>query len=149
MRYYCAYGSNLWKEQMFKRCPLATIIGESSLENMRLEYRGSDKEGYYATVREEAGSSVPVVIYTLTEDDEKTLDGYEHVPEIYTKTMLDVEVRGVTYNALIYIMNDTYTYGIPSQVYFLRLLKGYRDYGLKETILNRSLALAYELTEMK
>lgn len=47
---YVAYGSNLSKEQMARRCPTAKIYGIGFLNNWELIYRGS-KTGAYATIR--------------------------------------------------------------------------------------------------
>ena len=48
-RYYLAYGSNLNKAQMQKRCPGAKPIGKGLLEGYELFFKGS-KTGYYLTI---------------------------------------------------------------------------------------------------
>lgn len=73
---YVAYGSNLNIAQMALRCPTAHIYGTGLLNNWELIYRGS-MTGSYATIRRRKGSAVPVVVWSIMENDEKSLDIYE------------------------------------------------------------------------
>ena len=50
MKLYVAYGSNLDKEQMKYRCPLARPVQSGYLDNWQLIYRWS-KTGAYASIR--------------------------------------------------------------------------------------------------
>ena len=75
-RYYIAYGSNLNVKQMKMRCPGATILGTTKLKNYELLFKGS-KTGSYLTIEKKEGSTVPVVIWEVTERDEKYIDRYE------------------------------------------------------------------------
>ena len=72
-RYYIAYGSNLNIPQMRMRCPGARIIGTSVIEDYQLLFKGS-KTGSYLTIEPMEGAEVPVVIWEVTETDEKALD---------------------------------------------------------------------------
>ena len=40
MKYYLAYGSNLNKEQMQKRCPGAVPVGTMTLKGFELKFKG-------------------------------------------------------------------------------------------------------------
>ena len=80
-RYYIAYGSNLNISQMRMRCPGARIIGTSVIEDYQLLFKGS-KTGSYLTIEPMEGAEVPVVIWEVTETDEKALDRYEGYPNL-------------------------------------------------------------------
>ena len=69
-RYYIAYGSNLNVQQMRYRCPGARVVGISVIKGYELLYKGS-KTGSYLTIEKKEGSTVPVVIWEVTESDEK------------------------------------------------------------------------------
>ena len=83
-RYYIAYGSNLNIPQMRMRCPGARIIGTSVIEDYQLLFKGS-KTGSYLTIEPMEDAEVPVVIWEVTETDEKALDRYEGYPNFYYK----------------------------------------------------------------
>ena len=84
-RYYIAYGSNLNVRQMRMRCPTARIIGTSVLKDYELLFKGS-KTGSYLTVEKKPGSTVPVAVWAVAENDEKALDRYEGFPNFYYRS---------------------------------------------------------------
>jgi hypothetical protein len=66
---YAAYGSNMDPEQMLLRCPHSPQRGTGWLEGWRLTFGGEDI-GWYgalATVAEEPGSRVFVVLYDVSD----------------------------------------------------------------------------------
>src|SRR5690348_18295853 len=73
---YAAYGSNLDPAQMLVRCPHSPQRGTGWLESWRLTFGGEDIgwDGALATVVEAPGSRVFVVLYDVSEGDEKELD---------------------------------------------------------------------------
>ena len=91
-RYYLAYGSNLSVEQMAFRCPDAVYVGYSFIKDYELLFKGS-KTGSYLTIEKKEGSCVPVVIWRISEADEKNLDRYEGCPHFYYKKMMKVKVH--------------------------------------------------------
>ena len=87
---YIAYGSNLSVEQMAFRCPEAKIIGMAAIQNWKLVFRT------HATIEPAVGRVVPVLIWEITDRDEKNLDLYEGFPSYYFKqdmtvTMTDLD----------------------------------------------------------
>ena len=129
-RYYIAYGSNLNVRQMRMRCPSARIIGTSVLKDYELLFKGS-KTGSYLTVEEKSGVSVPVAVWEVTAEDEKTLDRYEGYPNFYYKRELKVKYKGIrtgkhrTATAFVYIMHEERPIGVPSDFYMDTCLEGY------------------------
>ena len=67
---YLAYGSNLNLKQMAQRCPTAKVLGTSTLKDYQLMFRGAFGNAH-ATVEPCNGSEVPVLLWGITEEDEK------------------------------------------------------------------------------
>lgn len=140
---YLAYGSNMSIEQMEYRCPDAEIIGTATIEGYRLMYKGS-LTGAYATIEPEEGQQVPVVVWAISETDEKRLDRYEGYPSFYYKKELDVEITSHgtslgTHTAMVYIMDERRKNGMPTPDYEGVLEEGYKRFGFDESILVEAL----------
>ena len=139
-RYYIAYGSNLNIPQMRMRCPGARIIGTSVIEDYQLLFKGS-KTGSYLTIEPKGGAEVPVVIWEVTESDEKALDRYEGYPNFYYKKEMTLDIKGIRTgkvrrrDAFVYIMHEERELGIPSWHYVNTCLDGYRAFGFDEKYL--------------
>lgn len=139
-RYYIAYGSNLNIPQMRMRCPGARIIGTSVIEDYQLLFKGS-KTGSYLTIEPKAGAEVPVVVWEVTEPDEKALDRYEGYPNFYYKKEMTLDIKGIKTKkvrrreAFVYIMHEERELGIPSWYYVNTCLDGYRAFGFDEKYL--------------
>lgn len=139
-RYYIAYGSNLNISQMRMRCPGARIIGISVIEDYQLLFKGS-KTGSYLTIEPMKGAEVPVVIWEVTETDEKALDRYEGYPNFYYKKKMTLDITGIKTkkvrrrDAFVYIMHEERELGIPSGFYVKTCLDGYRAFGFDEKYL--------------
>lgn len=139
-RYYIAYGSNLNIPQMRMRCPGARIIGTSVIEDYQLLFKGS-KTGSYLTIEPMEGAEVPVVIWEVTETDEKALDRYEGYPNFYYKKEMTLDIKGIRTgkvrrrDAFVYIMHEERELGIPSWYYVNTCLDGYRAFGFDENYL--------------
>ena len=140
-KYYIAYGSNMDEEQMAYRCPMAQLLGRIQLEDYCLLFKGS-KRGAYATIEPEEGSRVPVLVWTIEKEDEKSLDRYEGYPVFYYKKDLKIDLAGKRVAALVYIMDESREYGKPSERYYSVLERAYRKYGFPMKILTE----AYEIS---
>ena len=139
-RYYIAYGSNLNVRQMKMRCPGATILGTAKLKDYELLFKGS-KTGSYLTIEKKEGSTVPVVIWEVTESDEKALDRYEGYPIFYYKKEMKLQYKGIrtgkrrTVDAFVYIMNEENPVGVPSIYYMKTCIDGYDTFYFDKNIL--------------
>ncbi|ATL65902.1 gamma-glutamylcyclotransferase [Nocardia terpenica] len=123
MPIYAAYGSNMDPEQMLKRCPHSPVYGTGWLEGWRLTFAGDDIgwEGPLATVVEEPGSRVFVVLYDVSAEDEQSLDRWEGSDfGIHKKIRLRVTANpGAATEpvlAWLYVL-DAYEGGLPSARY--------------------------------
>ena len=135
---YIAYGSNLNIEQMSCRCPYATPIGNGILRNYGLLFRGGSG-GAVATVEPKRGCSVPVLLREITPRCEDQLDRYEGWPRLYRKETVGVEYDGKIVEAMIYVMNEGYELGNPSQQYLNVILEGYESADFDPQILSNAL----------
>lgn len=126
-KYYIAYGSNLNLKQMKMRCPDSKLIGTGMLDNYKLLFRSNNRHNAVATVEPCAGEKVPVGVFEISEMDELRLDRYEGYPHLYIKKCMPIKSQNIDDTAMIYIMNDGFDYGIPSQFYYNTIRQGYKD----------------------
>ena len=136
---YIAYGSNMDEKQMAYRCPEAQLLGTAEVENYRLLFKGS-KTGAYATIEPEVGCRVPVLVWRITEQDERSLDRYEGYPRFYYKKNLEILFEGERKTAMVYVMHEENPLGIPSQRYQEVISNAYRKFGFDSAILEKALA---------
>ena len=133
-RYYIAYGSNLNVRQMRMRCPGARIIGTAEIKDYRLLFKGS-MTGSYLTIEPEEGATVPVAVWSVTEEDELALDRYEGCPSFYYKKELTLPIKGIRTGKVrerkvfVYIMHEERPFGIPTTFYMRTCVDGYRYFG--------------------
>ena len=116
MALYAAYGSNMDPAQMLLRCPHSPQRGTGWLEGWRLTFGGEDIgwDGALATVVEEPGSRVFVVLYDMFGNDEKELDNWDGVTlGYYRKAKVRVETLDGDVLAWLYVLNF-YEGGLPS-----------------------------------
>lgn len=126
---YIAYGSNMSIEQMAFRCPDAYVVGIGYLEGWRLEFY------LHATVEPvKRDGRVPVVVWEISDNDEKNLDRYEGVPSYYTKDRATVTLMdGEKVEGLIYLMRK-YRDLPPSSGYVKGIADAYRRFGFKKEL---------------
>jgi gamma-glutamylcyclotransferase (GGCT)/AIG2-like uncharacterized protein YtfP len=118
MARYAAYGSNMDPAQMLERAPHSPMTGTGWLSGWRLTFGGEDLgwEGALATLVEEPGTSVFVVLYDLTEADEQALDAWEGALGLYRKIRVRVQTLAGDDLAWLYVL-DAYEGGLPSARY--------------------------------
>ena len=147
---YFAYGSNLWLEQMARRCPKSTYEGVARLTEHRwmINSRGyanivsthvaPDTHTHADTIE---NSHTYGLVYSLNQSDEAALDGHEGVPEAYTKeTMvmdfwpkrngdesIDVTSRPERAELLVYIDRRRTKDDRPKREYVTRMNHGIID----------------------
>ncbi len=116
---YAAYASNLDPERMLDIAPHSPAAGTGWLDGWRLTFGGAELgwEGALATVVEDPGHQVFVMLYDVNQLDENLLDQWESTElGIYDK----IRVRVVTLEgeavAWLYVLND-YEGGLPSARY--------------------------------
>jgi hypothetical protein len=139
---YFGYGSNLWKDQMIKRCPASSYLGIARLNGYRwlINNRG------YANVVEPKpdnktdADAVWGLVYSLQADDEERLDLNEGVPYAYTKEDLvvdywptsngsksDTDGEAMEQTMLVYIDRKRVKPDRPKKEYIYRMNMGIKD----------------------
>ncbi|KAF4615037.1 hypothetical protein D9613_002641 [Agrocybe pediades] len=125
---YFGYGSNLWLDQMKRRCPESKYLGVASLQNWKwiITTRG------YANIIPSYGDVVYGLMYELTPEDEHSLDIYEgsayqkqtHSVK-WVKQLQDSGEKQA--NCLIYIDVDHKSESTPRKEYIYRMNMGIAD----------------------
>ena len=123
---YLAYGSNLNLKQMAQRCPTAKILGTTTLKDYRLMFKGVFGNAH-ATVEPCKGCDVPVLLWSVTAEDEKRLDRYEGYPHYYYRETVKVKLGRKTVEAMVYIMTEGKPFNPPSVYYYETIREGYID----------------------
>ena len=98
-----AYGSNMSRTLMHRRCPAAVALGAARLTGWRFIVT---REGY-ASVVPAPGDVVHGVLWRLTARDLAALNAYESLDSgLYRRRMLPVSQHGRQVPALIYIARE-------------------------------------------
>ncbi|HPE13829.1 MAG: gamma-glutamylcyclotransferase [Actinobacteria bacterium] len=119
MALYAAYASSLDPERMLEIAPHSPAAGVGWLDGWRLTFGGAEIgwEGALATVVEDPGHQVFVMLYDVTAMDEHLLDRWEGKElDIYTKIRVRVQTLEGEVLAWLYALND-YEGGLPSARY--------------------------------
>ena len=138
-RFYIAYGSNLSVEQMAVRCPDARIAGMAALKDWKLSFK------VHATIEPCKGRAVPVLVWEISEKDERNLDVYEGFPSYYFKKDMEITVTDLDGNdpkrltAMVYIMDERHGLRRPMRGYYEVLKEGYERFGFNPYILELAL----------
>lgn len=139
---YFAYGSNLNKWQMARRCPRAVSLGRLKLPDWRLVFRG------VADLIPDEGAFCWGGVWRITPECERALDYYEGVASgLYRKETIPIEpLADGTNEMLVYVMNSDGVFP-PSESYLASIVKGYRDFRLPKSAraaLNRAVAESWD-----
>ncbi len=131
---YFAFGSNLHKKQMKRRCKDSKYVGCYTLKNYKLSFRtGSwsrgNLEGGVADIEKKKGNKVLGAIYKISKKDEKKLDIYEDFPILYVKKYFKLFGKKV----MFYYMPKKTKHVNPSKRYLNIIIQGYKDCGYNDT----------------
>jgi gamma-glutamylcyclotransferase (GGCT)/AIG2-like uncharacterized protein YtfP len=117
---------NTNREEMAYRCPTAIPLGKAILPGYRFEFKS------FATIVPSPKESVEGVLWTITEQDEKSLDILEGYPDFYDKKNVSVIHNDLTYIAMTYIMGPREQGYAPSDGYYSMVSEGYQSFGLSQ-----------------
>lgn len=139
---YAAYGSNMNRRDMARRCPAACIIGTGYLTDYRLTFRGH--RAGMANIETAPHCQVPVVLWAITQECERALDRYEGYPRLYQKRIVSVGSGEHEQSAMVYVMAPCYEKmpALPKEPYFNIIKEGYQEQQLDMAPLIRALAEA-------
>lgn len=128
-KYYLAYGCNLYLDNLKRICPSVTLVKTSNIQNYALMFRGTGNCYAYLTPEKRSGSSFPLAILEIEEEDMRHLDLREGYPFLYDKEIWTINVDGKIISGIIYVMRDNYDYCMPSTDYMISCSKGYKSLG--------------------
>ncbi len=131
---YFAFGSNLNRKQMKRRCRDSKYVGCYTLKNYKLSFRtnnysGGVMDGGVADVEKKKNNKVLGAIYKISKKDEKKLDIYEDFPTLYIKKYFKIYGKKV----MFYYMPKKTKHVLPSKRYLNIIIRGYKDCGYKDT----------------
>ncbi|MBI4274919.1 MAG: gamma-glutamylcyclotransferase [Rhizobiales bacterium] len=123
---YFAYGANMDREGMARRCPGAVAQGLAALEGYRIFIT---RDGY-ASVTRAAGACVHGVVWRITPRDLAALNAFESLESgLYRRVMLPVRVGEGRANALVYVGRSSGE-GRPRPGYIELVVAAARDWDL-------------------
>ena len=133
MIYYFAYGSNLDSARIKSRCPDNQFKAVAVLRGYRICFPRYSKvnAGGVASITENPDDEVHGAVYILSDDDLKSLDGYEGYRSggdrnAYERVQVDVIIGGdQLLSCVTYIANcDHANFHKPSEEYLSRIVDG-------------------------
>jgi hypothetical protein len=128
MTLHFAYGSNMSRALMRRRCPGARPLGPARLDGWRFMIM---REGY-ASVVPEPGAAVHGVVWRLTPRDLAALNAYESLDRgLYVRRVLPVAVVGCRRPALVYVAPGR-ALGRPRPGYQELVVAAAREWSLPE-----------------
>jgi len=128
--HYFAYGANLNKRGMARRCPAAKPVNVARLEGYKLCFKR------HADIIAAPGAYVMGAVWELTPACVRALDAFEG--DDYAQINVSVTVDGKTIAAMAYAMTTQAALAPPAMDYARELAVGYRDWGLDEALLRRA-----------
>ena len=130
---YFAFGSNLYRKQMKKRCKDSKYLKPYILKSHTLSFSHMTNKTIYghANILKKSNSTVPGAIWFISKKDEKSLDFYEGVNyKYYSKKYFKINKKRV----LVYIQNK-YFLKKPNSTYLHTIIQGYKDCNLDKNYL--------------
>ena len=132
--YYFAYGSNLNRKQMLRRCPDAKPKLKAILPDHKLIFAGRSRQwsdGGVASVTPCIGEEVVGGVYEISEVCRKSLDRYEGYPTFYDRVTVTVVTESdKPVEAMTYVMVRQSDETRPAQEYLDAIRDGYEDWGI-------------------
>ena len=140
---YAAYGSNLHPQWMADRAPHSPVLGQGWLQGWRLTFGGADVSihGALATIVEDPSSQVFVMVYALTDADERSLNAFEAIDfGLYRRIHVRVSMLDRDVTAWLYVL-DAFEGGSPSRIYLADLVSASEAAGAPRDYVDRLRAL--------
>ena len=124
MAVYFAFGSNMDAVQMARRCPGARPVAQASLPRHRLVFRGpsQNRGGGVASVDPDPDHQVRGLLWSVSEEDLRTLDRVEGAPQWYRREIVTVMLDdGSTCEAVLYRLPEHVLEMNPTEAYYAQI----------------------------
>jgi len=132
---YFAYGVNMERFQMRRRCPGSRFVSKAKLADHELTFVRSSPSATsgVADLKMAKGKVVEGILWEITERDLKALDEYEGYPKEYIRRTVVVETPdGKKVQALAYTVVNPRGEQPPSRRYLNLLIQGAEEHNLSE-----------------
>lgn len=130
---YFAYDNKIDVVTLKGICEKAKYYNKGELEGYELFF---DK---VAVIKKNKEKRVPIVIWSLDEEDEECLDIYEGVPTYSSKRVVTAKDKnGSDIRGVVYIKNNSEKKTIPEEKYYNDMLENYKLWGFDIDILERA-----------
>jgi gamma-glutamylcyclotransferase (GGCT)/AIG2-like uncharacterized protein YtfP len=121
-----AYGSNMSREPMRRRCPDARVLGRAALRKHRFVIMANG----YASVVPAPSSEVHGVLWRISPRDLAALDAYENIAGgLYRRVLTPVTFSSTTVTAMTYLGCEKRE-GHPRKGYLELVVESAREAGL-------------------
>ena len=140
---YGAYGANLNMANMEVRCPQAKPILGFNLVGYRLVFNG------VADIIKDKDTKVPIGLWKITKECEKSLDRYEGYPHLYKKIRLKIDDPGFKGQKVMFYVMRRKGVALPPASYFNTIAQGYDDFALDKDYLNWAVHEADQMQKNK
>ena len=140
---YGAYGANLNMANMEVRCPQAKPILGFNLVGYRLVFNS------VADIVKDKDTKVPIGLWKITKEGEKSLDRYEGYPHLYKKIRLKIDVPGFKGQKVMFYVMRRKGVALPPASYFDTIAQGYDDFALDKDYLNWAVHEADQMQKNK
>ena len=140
---YGAYGANLNMRSMEVRCPKAKPILGFNLIGYKLVFNG------VADIVKDKSAKVPIGLWKITKECEKSLDRFEGYPYLYKKIKLKLDVPGFKGQKVMFYVMRRKGVALPPASYFNTIAQGYDDFALDKDYLNWAVHEADQMQKNK
>ena len=140
---YGAYGANLNMANMEVRCPQAKPILGFNLVGYRLVFNS------VADIVKDKDTKVPIGLWKITKECEKSLDRFEGYPYLYKKIKLKIDVPGFKGQKVMFYVMRRKGVALPPASYFNTIAQGYDDFALDKDYLNWAVHEADQMQKNK
>ena len=140
---YGAYGANLNMANMGVRCPQAKPILGFNLVGYRLVFNS------VADIVKDKDTKVPIGLWKITKECEKSLDRFEGYPHLYKKIRLKIDVPGFKGQKVMFYVMRRKGVALPPASYFNTIAQGYDDFALDKDYLNWAVHEADQMQKNK
>jgi hypothetical protein len=114
-------------------------VGVAELVDYELEF------AYHCNIKPALGSSVPGLLWTITDQDLEALDWTEGYPAYYDRVQVPVLIDELPLNAVVYFMPGKTQPCPPGRGYLDLVRTGYAQNKINQTQLDLALNKSYEL----
>ena len=140
---YGAYGANLNMANMEVRCPQSKPILGFNLVGYRLVFNS------VADIVKDKDTKVPIGLWKITKECEKSLDRFEGYPYLYKKIKLKLDVPGFKGQKVMFYVMRRKGVALPPASYFNTIAQGYDDFALNKDYLNWAVHEADQMQKNK